>query len=144
MTEQGTSLCFPNRDVASKGANCVQRRSLSPAVSILKSGLCSHTAVGILQWAQYCGMGVGGDDKTPKIPPPSASEPQKTALNSKVPSLLGASNYQIAFYVGRFPEHSPFQFSIFTLCVSVCLSTTLPALKGIWHPMFSTRTLSTL
>ena len=120
MTEQGTSLCFPNRDVASKGAKCVQRRSLSPAVSILKSGLCSHKAVGILQWIQYCGMGVGGGDNTPKIPPPSASEPQKTALNSKVPFLLGASNYQIAFYVGRFPEHSPFQFfHIYSVCICV-------------------------
>lgn len=101
----------------------MQRRSLSPVVSILKLGLCSHKAVGILQWTQYCGMGVGGGgggDKTPKIPPPSASEPQKTALNSKVPSLLGASNYQIAFYIGRFPEQSLFQFfHIYFVCVCV-------------------------
>lgn len=77
-----------------------------------------HFAVDTILWDGRGGWGEG--DKTPKIPPPSASEPQKTALNSKVPSLLGTSNCQIAFYVGRFPEQSPFQFfHIYSVCVCV-------------------------
>ena len=103
---KGPNVCrgdpFPQR-CPSWSQDCVPTRQLA---------FCSgHNTVG---WE------VGRGDKTPKIPPPSASEPQKTALNSKVPSLLGASNYQIAFYVGRFPEHCPFQFfHIYSVCVCV-------------------------
>ena len=76
-----------------------------------------HFAVDTTLWDRSRGRGGG---KTPKIPSPSASEPRKTALNSKVPSLLGASNYQIAFYVGRFPEQSPFQFfHIYCVCMFI-------------------------
>lgn len=97
-----------------------------------------HFAVDTTLWDRSVGRGGG---KTPKIPSPSASEPQKTALNSKVPSLLGTSNYQIAFYVGRFPEQFSFPIFPYLLCVYVYPP---PCQSPRGCSMFSTPTLSTL